>query len=228
MIQGLNDCTPEIRGTYLRAIMSSFAILHQKTDEIFSECGESMLKWLDDKQTGMTAEEDLRIFAAVMRIQRMTMWFDQANDGKSLCVVHLLILERWTCHRKCSIITWIITGHKRLLWTFCCDGNIEMAKFMLSLSGIRDFVMEDGTTAFSMALARRDLHLIRLLLASYHPSDIDQSYLAKAAVKELDKLQDKTLLLLRMELDKGASKTEGSLELLATESTSLPECICQE
>ena len=58
---------------------------------------------------------------------------------------------------------------------------------MLSLPGIHDPKMDDGTTAFAMALARKDLDLIRVLMASNHPSDIDPRGLAERAVLEMDR-----------------------------------------
>ena len=62
-----------------------------------------------------------------------------------------------------------------------------MVKHMLSLPYINDPQMDDGTTAFSMALARKDLDLIRVLLASKHYSDIDHVGLAQRAVLEIDR-----------------------------------------
>ena len=56
---------------------------------------------------------------------------------------------------------------------------------MLSLPGVQDHVMGDGTTAFSMALARCDIKLIKSFLSSNIPSDIDQHELAKEALYEL-------------------------------------------
>ena len=47
--------------------------------------------------------------------------------------------------------------------------------------------MEDGTTAFAMALASQNLELIRILLASNHPCDIDPRGLAERAIDELER-----------------------------------------
>ena len=47
--------------------------------------------------------------------------------------------------------------------------------------------MEDGTTAFAMALASQNLELIRILLASNHPCDIDSIGLAERAIVELER-----------------------------------------
>ena len=41
-----------------------------------------------------------------------------------------------------------------------------MVKYMLQLPGIQDHVVEDGTTAFAMALANKDAYLVNMLMAS--------------------------------------------------------------
>ena len=74
-----------------------------------------------------------------------------------------------------------------MLWTFSSDGNFELAEYMLSLPGVQDPAMGDGTTAFSMALARRDFALINLFLSSKIQSDINHHELAKEAILELDR-----------------------------------------
>ena len=42
-----------------------------------------------------------------------------------------------------------------------------MLRYMLSLPGVRDLVMEDGTTGFSTALAAKNCDLIKELLGFY-------------------------------------------------------------
>ena len=49
--------------------------------------------------------------------------------------------------------------HNKLLWQYCFEGNLTMVKYMLTLPGIMDVEMEDGTTAFVMALAGENLEL---------------------------------------------------------------------
>ena len=56
-----------------------------------------------------------------------------------------------------------------------------MVKYMHSLPGIEDPVMADGTTAFSMALARRQCDLIKELLCFKRKGDIE---LARYALLE--------------------------------------------
>ena len=43
-----------------------------------------------------------------------------------------------------------------------------MVKYLLSLPEIKDVKMDDGTTAFSMALGRGDLEMIDVFLHSEH------------------------------------------------------------
>ena len=61
-----------------------------------------------------------------------------------------------------------------------------MVKYMVSLPGVGDPKMDDGTTAFAIALAKGDLHLIRVLLASKLQSDIEHRGLATRAILELE------------------------------------------
>ena len=65
-----------------------------------------------------------------------------------------------------------------------------MARYLLSLPGICDPKMEDGTNAFVMSLSRKDVELIEVLLSSEIQSDIDTKELAKRAVMELNKNAD--------------------------------------
>ena len=61
-----------------------------------------------------------------------------------------------------------------------------MLNYMLSMPGIQDPQMEDGTNSFAMALAQRSRSLVRSLLSSNLPSRTDQEALARAAILELD------------------------------------------
>ena len=88
-----------------------------------------------------------------------------------------------------------------------------MVKYLSSFEGINDPVMEDGTTAFAMALARRDLALIGFFLASEHPSDIDMKKMAKRAILELDKAgTGNPYPNLRKELHEGLKKCNATPE----------------
>ena len=64
--------------------------------------------------------------------------------------------------------------------------------------------MEDGTTAFAMALASQNLELIRFLLTSKHPCDIDPRGLAERAIVELERTN--TFPSLKEELVVGLGK----------------------
>ena len=65
-----------------------------------------------------------------------------------------------------------------------------MVRYLLSLPGICDPKMEDGTNAFVMSLSRRDVELIKVLLSSEIPNDIDPKELGRRAVLELNKSSD--------------------------------------
>ena len=62
-----------------------------------------------------------------------------------------------------------------------------MVGYLASLPGIHDPKMEDGTTAFAIALARRDIKVLRILMDSQIPSDIDHQHLAQRAILELER-----------------------------------------
>ena len=98
------------------------------------------------------------------------------------------------------------TGHRKLLHTFGNDGNYEMAEYMLKLPGIQDPTIDDGTTAFSIALARSDLKLIRLFLASKIPSDIPHNLLTEEALLEMGRHSVKCIPELKDVLTKGLVK----------------------
>ena len=77
------------------------------------------------------------------------------------------------------LIDYILSlGIEKLLWLFTCDGNLEMIKYMLSLEEIEDPVMADGTTAFSMALAKGRCDIIKEFLRIERSSDMELASLA--------------------------------------------------
>ena len=68
-----------------------------------------------------------------------------------------------------------------------------MAEYMLSLQGILDPEMQDGTTGFAMALARNNTKLVELLFSYYHNNPqrrVDERQrdirIAEQAILELD------------------------------------------
>ena len=65
-----------------------------------------------------------------------------------------------------------------------------MVRYLLSIPGIRDVKTDDGTTAFAMALGRKDLEMIRIFLNTKYASDIDPISLAKRTLLELDRDMD--------------------------------------
>ena len=69
---------------------------------------------------------------------------------------------------------------------FCCEGNTRMAEYMVTLPGIEDVEGEDGTTAFAIALAKKDLDLVEVLLDSKIWNKTSKN-LAIGVVGELDR-----------------------------------------
>ena len=69
----------------------------------------------------------------------------------------------------------------KLLWLFTCDGSLEMVKYINRVPGIEDIAMADGTTAFSMALAKNRSGFVKELISSKIKRDIE---LAKYAMLE--------------------------------------------
>ena len=78
-----------------------------------------------------------------------------------------------------------------------------MVEYLLSLPRIQDVTMEDGTTAFAMALGRRDLEMIKAFMNSSQLCDIDHIKLAKRALIELDRETENKWMDLRNELANG-------------------------
>ena len=62
-----------------------------------------------------------------------------------------------------------------------------MVEYLQTVRNIQDPIVEDGTTGFAMALATQNLQLIRILMSSRHPCDIESRDLAKRALTELDR-----------------------------------------
>ena len=75
----------------------------------------------------------------------------------------------------------LFIGHMKLLWLFTCDGSLEMVKYINSMPGSEDIAMGDGTTAFSIALAKDRSDLIKELISSKKSRDIE---LARYALQE--------------------------------------------
>ena len=142
----------------LRALLVNSSDDQETVHEVLRGSGGMIELWLEAGETGLARGEGDRLLATVKRALGHADWFEATNEG-----------------------------HLRLLWTFCCDGNQDMLNYMLSLPGIRDPKMEDGTNSFAMALAQRSRSLVRSMLSSSLPSRADQEALARAAILELDK-----------------------------------------
>ena len=89
-----------------------------------------------------------------------------------------------------------------------------MVRYLLSLPGMCDPKMEDGTTAFVMSLSRKDVELIEVLLRAEIESDIDPKELARRAVLEMNRIPNEenakvkevltnTLKYLKVSMDEG-------------------------
>ena len=65
-----------------------------------------------------------------------------------------------------------------------------MVRYLLSVTGMCDPKMEDGTNAFVMSLSRRDAELIEMILSSEIQSEIDPKKLGKRAVLEMNRSAD--------------------------------------
>ena len=105
MVQGLEYCAAEIKGAYLRAIVSSFALTYMHLiDIIFMACGDTILKWLrigEQNHDGLSKDEALQMTATIMRIQKNTSWFQPENEGWKMqllsfadkCILNLTCLQ---------------------------------------------------------------------------------------------------------------------------------------
>ena len=79
-------------------------------------------------------------------------------------------------------LQWNLTGEKeKLLWLFTSDADLRMMQYMNGLPGITDPVMNDGSTAFFIALGRQKWDLIQELLSHKREQDVR---LAKYALFE--------------------------------------------
>ena len=87
-----------------------------------------------------------------------------------------------------------------------------MVDYMLSLPGIHDIEMEDCTTAFSMALGKRNLHTIKSFLSTEHLSDNDPVAMAKRAILDMDAVPGKNDPELRKVLEEGLRRHNVPME----------------
>ena len=78
-----------------------------------------------------------------------------------------------------------------------------MVDYMLSLPGIRDIKMDDCTTAFAMALGKRNIPMIRSFLFTEHLSDNDPIAMSKRAILDMNVIPEKNDPELRKVLEEG-------------------------
>ena len=134
--------------------------------EIFRDTGDLIVQWVNDNETGLGEEESVRLMAMVMEARGDKKWYDPTK-----------------------------AEHRKVLWSFCCTGSLTLVQYLKTLDNIMDPVMDDGTTGFSMALARQDVQMMLALLtsnqpngrvkSSYPPSGVDPKELARRAIIEL-------------------------------------------
>ena len=98
-----------------------------------------------------------------------------------------------------------------------------MVKYLLSLAGIQDTKMDDGTTAFSMALGRGDLEMIKVFMDSEHQSEINPIELAKRAVMELDRDPENKRSNLRCELVNGLKHHNVTMNIASGQRVQISE-----
>ena len=144
---------------HLSFLMSNTSTYFDSLEEVLKDAGQTILTWLDSHR------EELGSTIAFSRLISMTM---KAMDNRN-----------W--FNKSDYL------HGKLLWEYCYEGNVTMVRYMLSLPGIKDVVIEDGTTGFVMALATQNTELIGMLMASDHQNDIDPTMLIVNAIQELDR-----------------------------------------
>ena len=94
-----------------------------------------------------------------------------------------------------------------------------MVEYITSLPGIYDHKMKDGTTAFAIALARKDIAVLRTLMAAQLASDIDHKQLAHRAILDLDRTANDDNRLIREVL---ISNNELAAETLSSAGETSP------
>ena len=78
LVKGLSQCEPDVRGMNLRTLMASFKF----QDEILKNSFDTILYWLDERSSGLTEEEDLRLRATVMMVREDKLWFKKYHPGE--------------------------------------------------------------------------------------------------------------------------------------------------
>ena len=172
IIETLHSCPLEMISQNVKVLMSNTSTYFCMLEKILKVKGLIVSQWLHNLAGELSQNITFPCLVSMtMKAMGETGWFDQ-NDNL----------------------------HKKLLWQFCSEGNLTMVKYMLTLPGIMDEKLADGTTAFVMALAGENIELIRILLYSPHKNDIDPEMLIVNAIKDLDKEAEYPNLWLRTNL----------------------------
>ena len=82
MVQGLKERPPYVKGSYLRAMINSHALVYKEPiEKILKSTGPSILKWFEDEKIKLCEEERLRLMASIMRLKNDIEWFMPDDEG---------------------------------------------------------------------------------------------------------------------------------------------------
>ena len=161
----------------LKAMVAIVHTCYETLMRTLDSTADIVLSWLEENRESISAELNFPHFIAmVMMAKKRKEWHQPNNKGE--LVKYFTDFQLHSCYE-------IFADHRKLLWEFCNDKKHSMVRYLLSIPGIRDVKMDDGTTAFSMALGRKDFEMIRIFLDTKHASDIDPIALAERTFHEL-------------------------------------------
>ena len=96
-MKSLQECSIDIKATNLRAVINSGS-----GEIIFRRTGNRIRRWMDDRLTGLSSEEDLRLMAKIMKIQGHKAWYNPNNKGNRSLVYTVLC---WSNKKGSRLIT---------------------------------------------------------------------------------------------------------------------------
>ena len=161
LIKSLQGSSYEVKAMNLRALVTIVTTCFEVLSKTLDSIASMVLVWLEEAREIVATESNFPYFLAMtMRANGNKNWFIPDDKGD----IKQIKLKMLTC---CNFLKQPI-DHKRLLWDLGNEEKLPMVKYLLSLPEIRDVKMDDGTTAFSMALGRGDLEMIDVFLHSEH------------------------------------------------------------
>ena len=147
---------------------------------VLTSFGDQLLvPGIDLGNAGYLDDESLILTALIHKAKGDQGWYEAESKYFPTCVT--------VCY--CIALINSISEHKRLLWLFCCYSDYEMTEYLLGEPAIRDQVMEDGTNAFTTALARRDSKMISKLLKKLWNEDYH--HLTIKAILDIQRFESK-------------------------------------